>query len=84
MLKRRFRHNIERLVKESEALGLAVANQEREVLAMIAETNAVSDARYIRTGFKVLPTLEALNLTCDRIRQSVGSKLRENGVGVRL
>jgi hypothetical protein len=83
-LKRRFRHNIENLLKESETLGLAVANQEREVLTMIAESNAVIDARYIRTGFKVLPTLEALNLTCDRIRQGVGRKLRENGVGVRL
>ena len=45
----KFGHNIERLVKEAEALGLVIADEDREVFFK-ADTKAILEARYIRTG----------------------------------
>jgi hypothetical protein len=54
------------------------------VLALIDYTDAMIDSRYIRTGTKRVAALEALDGTCKRIRDGVGTILRNNGVPVRL
>jgi hypothetical protein len=57
---------------------------DREVFNVLAETNAFIEARYIITGPKTFVTFEALNRTCDSLREGVGRILRENGVMIRL
>jgi hypothetical protein len=83
-LRRRFSHSIALLLREAEALGLAVTDEDREVLALIAGSDAMIEARYIKTGSKTLATLEALNRTCGSIREGVGAILRAKGEPVQL
>ncbi len=83
-LQKKFGHNIERLAKEAEAFGLAVMDEDRAVFANIDSSNAIIEARYIKTGSKTWETFEALNRACDSIRQSVGEILHQSGVPVRL
>jgi len=79
-----FGHNTRRLVKEAEKLGLFVMDEDRDVFSIMEDTNTVIEARYIRTGPKTWPTLEALNRTCKSMRDGVGGLLRGAGVMVRL
>jgi HEPN domain-containing protein len=53
-IKGNFGHNTKRLVEEAEALGLVVTDEDREVFSK-ADTDAIIEARYIRTGAKNWP-----------------------------
>jgi hypothetical protein len=80
----KFGHQIKLLAREAETLGLVVGKNDRAVLALIHDTDAMIDSRYVRTGSKRLAALEALDHTCKNIRDGVGTILRSNGVLVRL
>ena len=83
-VRNKFGHQIKLLVREAETLGLVVGEIDRFVLALIDDTDAMIDSRYIRTGTKRVAALEALDGTCKRIRDGVGTILSNNGVPVRL
>ena len=83
-VRNKFGHQIKLLVREAETLGLVVGENDRTVLMLIDNTDAMIDSRYIRTGTKRVAALEALDGTCKRIRDGVGTILRNNGVLVRL
>jgi hypothetical protein len=83
-IKRRFGHDTKRLMEEAEMSGFAVTDEDRDVLSRIADTDAVIEARYIRTGAKNWPTLEEVKRTCNNVRNSVGGFLLKSGVLVRL
>ena len=80
----KFGHQIKLLMREAEMLGLIVRENDRTVLTLIDDTDAMIDARYIRTATKALVALEALDRTCKSIRDGVGTILRSNRVPVRL
>ena len=80
---KKYGHNLERLLKAAEALGLVVADEDREVFSK-ADTNAILEARYIRTGAKNWPQLEELRRACKHVRDGVGDLLFKAGVPVRL
>jgi|SRR5215469_9601812 hypothetical protein len=80
----KFGHQIKLLMREAEMLGLVVSDTDRDVLALIDDTDAMIDSRYIRTGTKVLVAPEALRRTCKNIRDGVGTILYNNEVLVRL
>jgi HEPN domain-containing protein len=84
VVREKFGHRTDRLVNEAEKLGLVPDDEDREVFSIMGDTDAVIESRYIRTGPKTWPTLEALNRTCNRVRNGVGSLLRGAGVMVRL
>jgi HEPN domain-containing protein len=85
VLAKRFRHDIKRMTKEAEKLGLTPMDEDREVFSVLTEMNAFIEARYIITGSKTFVTFEALNRTCcDNLREGVGRILRKNGVMIRL
>ena len=79
----KFGHQIKLLMREAETLGLVVGENDRTVLTLIDDTDAMIDSRYIRTGTKQLATLDSLRHTCNNIRRGVRSILRNNGVMVR-
>jgi hypothetical protein len=79
-----FGHKTERLVEGAEALGLVVEDGDHEVFSLIADTNVVMESRYIKTGAKRWPAIEALGRTCKNTRDGVGRLLRERGVMIRL
>ena len=82
-IQEKFGHNTKRLVEEAEALGLVVTDEDREVFSK-ADTDAIIEARYIRTGAKNWPELEELRHTCERVRDGVGDLLFKAGVPVWL
>ena len=84
MIREKFGHNTKRLVKEAEALGLVITDEDRDVFSIMEDTGAVIEARYIRTEGKTLPALEALSHTCKRVRDGVGDLLFKAGVPVWL
>jgi HEPN domain-containing protein len=84
MVRNTFGHNIKLLMREAEMLGLILDENDRTVLTLIEDTDAMIDSRYIKTGTKQLPTLESLRRTCKSIRDGVGNMLRRRGVPVRL
>jgi hypothetical protein len=80
----KYGHNIGRLVKDAEALGLFVTIGDREVFAAMADPDALIEMRYIRTGAKTPLNLNALSNTSKNVRNSIGDLLRKAGVPVRL
>jgi hypothetical protein len=71
-------------VKDAETLGLFVTAGDREVFAVMTDTNALIEMRYIRTGTTTPLDLKALSRTCKSVRDSIGDLLRKAGVPVRL
>jgi len=82
-IKEKFGHNTKRLVEEAEALEFVVPDKDREVFSK-ADTDAIIEARYIRTGAKNWPKLEELRHTCKRVRDGVGDLLFKAGLPVWL
>jgi len=66
--------------KRAAELGLDFDDENKEVLSLMVTTDAVIRSRYIQTGYFRWPTLEALNRTGKSLRQSVGEKLKAEGV----
>jgi HEPN domain-containing protein len=83
-VRNKFGHQIKLLMREAESLGLVVSENDRTVLTLINDTDAMIDSRYIRTGTKLLIELKALRRACKSIRDGVGAILRRNDVPVRL
>jgi hypothetical protein len=83
-VRNKFGHKFGRLVDEAEKLGLLVMDEDREVFALMTDTDTVIESRYIRSGFKTWPSMGALERTCKSIHESVGKSLRKRGVMVRL
>lgn len=83
-LSRKFGHKIGRMTAEAKKHGLFIMDEDREVFALMSDTDAVIRARYIRTGPVTYPAIEALDRTCKSLRENVGKLLRAAGVRVRL
>jgi HEPN domain-containing protein len=83
-LKHKFGHRFSRLAAEAEAHGLTFDDEDRDVLALMADSDVIMRARYIRTGAGTFHTLEGLELTCKRLRETVGALLRKAKVPVRV
>jgi hypothetical protein len=70
-------------VREAENLGLFVTARDRDIFATLADTDALIEMRYIRTGPKALTVnLQSLSQTCKSVRDSVANLLRNAGVPV--
>ena len=73
-LKDQFGHSIKRLLAEAETLGLVVPCEDRDVLAIMENTDVLLQMRYIKTGLKTLletVELEKLRRTALSIRDRV-------------
>ena len=71
----KYSHNIGRLVKDAETLGLFVTTGDREVFAVMADTNALIEMRYIRTGAKTPLNLFTQGRSSGAARLGHGSSL---------
>jgi hypothetical protein len=83
-LEKKFRHKAKLIVEEAQTLGLVIEEHDAALLTLMGDTDVVIGSRYIKTGAKTLPTLEALERTSKNIRDRVGELLRKRGVLVRL
>lgn len=82
-LSKKFGHKIARMTAEAKRHGLPIMDEDRDVFALMGDTDVVIRARYIRTGSGTFPTIEALERTCRSLRESVGNMMRKAGVMVR-
>lgn len=80
---RNWGHNVAKLVDAATQHGFALGAAARETLSHIADADVAIEARYIVTGFKSLPTDEALANVTEELDSVVCEALREMGFNVR-
>jgi hypothetical protein len=76
-------HRISKLGNEAAKGGLTLSLEHAELLAHIEETDVAIEARYIVTGFKQQPTMEALSGLAEALDRQVGDSLISFGFAVR-
>ena len=76
-------HRVANLAKAAVSTGLKIEPEQSEVLGHIDDAAVAIEARYIVTGFKNLPTNEALSRAAAYLDQSVSAALANKGFTVR-
>lgn len=76
-------HRVNRLAKAAANSGLMIDQERMEILAHIDDADVAIEARYIVTGFKRLPTNEALSGSAEYLDQTVSTALSNKGIPVR-
>ena len=61
---RKFGHSTAALEKRTSQLGLFFEDEDKEILSLMAKTDAVIRSRYIQTGYFQWPHPDALNHAC--------------------
>ena len=75
----RLGHKVSRLRREAAKSGFWFADEDLEVLALMAETGTVIRARYIETGPFRWPAIEALTRTALSIQETARDELQKAG-----
>ena len=84
---KKFGHNTKKLSVRARELELSFHDEDQTVFAHLQNSDAVMQARYIRTGLykgQPGPPMEALDRTCRRLHKGVGQALKTRGLTVRL
>jgi hypothetical protein len=81
---RKFGHRICCLSEKAAALGMILQDENKEVISLIATTDALIRSRYLQTGYFSWPSVDALDRTCNSFRTSIGGTLRQGGLLIRL
>ncbi|PBB45548.1 hypothetical protein CK222_03480 [Mesorhizobium sp. WSM3866] len=78
----KYGHKTDRLSRRASEFGLPLDDQDIEVLRRM-ETDIMIRSRYIVTGYFTVPALEALDRTCQSLRESARDAIRKTGTFVR-
>lgn len=81
---KKFGHKTDRLSNRASEFGLPLYDEDIEVLRLMAETDTVIRSRYLVTGYFTMPALEALDRTCQSLRESVRDAIKKSGTFVRF
>jgi hypothetical protein len=76
-------HRVANLAKAAVSAGFKIEPEQSEVLSHIDDASVAIEARYIVTGFKNLPTNEALSGAAAYLDQTVFTALSNKGIPVR-
>ncbi len=76
-------HHVANLAQSAIKSGLDIGSEQSEILTHIADADVAIEARYIVTGFKTLPTNEALSSVAGHLDQTVCGALAKAGLPVR-
>jgi hypothetical protein len=76
-------HRVANLAKSAMEFGLSIGQEHSEILSHIDDADVAIEARYIVTGFKNVPTNEALSGVAATLDQIVGNELAKVGLPVR-
>ena len=79
---KKFGHDVSRLSKCAEILGLFLMDEDKEVFALM-DPWTVLRARFIRTGPFTVASPQALDRTCKSLRDSIAKVLKTGGLTVR-
>src|SRR5207248_2883705 len=75
-------HRVANLAKAAVKSGLGIGPEQTEILAHIDDDKVAIEARYIVTGFKNLPTNEALSSVTASLDDVICSALAKKGLPV--
>jgi len=76
-------HDFKKLERMCVDRGLALDDEAREVLAIMAAPGAWASTRYLEIGFKQSPRISILSRLCQRIERTVGASLSKKGIHIR-
>jgi hypothetical protein len=76
-------HRVANLAKAADSAGLKIEPEQSEVLSHIDDASVAIEARYIVTGFKNLPTNDALSGAASYLDQAICTALAKGGLPVR-
>lgn len=76
-------HDLAKLQTECQKRGLALDDEDVELMETLATKSNVIKARYLEIGYSQVPSIEALDRTGESLRQKVRAALKAAGVGVR-
>ncbi|HML08288.1 MAG TPA: hypothetical protein VK430_09215 [Xanthobacteraceae bacterium] len=76
-------HRVDELANVAAQSGLVIEPADVEILSHIHDADVAIEARYIRTGFKELPTDAALSSVSAHLDQLVCTALADKGIPVR-
>jgi hypothetical protein len=80
VIRDKYRHSFRLLLPEAEDIGLVLTCSDRDLFAVMIDTDALIETRYLRTGPKFegeIVDIEKLRDTCTRVRDSVDDLLRK-------
>ena len=80
---RNWGHNVASLAEAAKVNDLSLGAPSYETLSHVAEAGVAIEARYIVTGFKTVPTIEALSDVAQELDDLVGRALANKGVSIR-
>jgi hypothetical protein len=80
---KQFGHDIGKISRRAEQEGLQLMDEDKEIFAMMSDTDTVIRSRYLLTGPFRWPTIEALDRTCKSLRESIAAALKTAGRPVR-
>jgi hypothetical protein len=81
---KKYGHKIDRLAERAGEIGLPLMDEDKEVVSMAIDSDAPMRARYLQVGYFRWPGHDAIDRTCQSLRQSVGGALRKSGLPVRI
>jgi hypothetical protein len=76
-------HRIAELAKSATETGLKIEPEQSEILSHIDDGDVAIEARYIVTGFKRQPTIDALSAVAETLDKNVGQILELKGLPIR-
>lgn len=76
-------HHVANLAKAAVNAGLNIEPEQSEVLSHIDDGDVAIEARYIVTGFKRQPTIDALSEVAEALDKNVGQTLEAKGLPIR-
>jgi hypothetical protein len=80
---RKWGHNVATLAESAKADGLNLSALSSETLSHITEADVAIESRYIVTGFKTIPTTEALAQVARELDEVVGRSLARMDLPIR-
>jgi hypothetical protein len=81
---KRLGHRLAVLGEAALTHGLELAPEHTDLLSHVQEEEVAIEARYIVTGFKQQPTMDALSGLAEALDEKVGAALHSLGIAVRL
>jgi HEPN domain-containing protein len=80
---RKWGHNVATLAENAKASALSLSPLSSETLSHVTEADVAIESRYIVTGFKTVPTIEALAQVASELDEQVGRALASTGLPIR-
>ena len=75
-------HQVARLAAAAKQAGLSIGPEPAEILDHIDNDDVAMESRYIVTGFKSMPTVDALSLVAGELDRTVCQAMSQAGLPV--